>query len=118
MSEYIEEEGVSFVPGKMEVTDQMTVPALIRRRALEMPKKTAFYRKSTMGNQWIGVAWSQFYDEIRALARGFIALGLKPGDRVAIMSHTSDQWSLFNLAIQFAGGYAVPIYETSVTEVS
>lgn len=116
MSEYIEEEGVSFVPGKMEVTDQMTVPALIRRRALEMPKKTALYRKSTMGNQWIGVGWSQLYDELRALARGFIALGLKPGDRVAIMAHTSYEWSLFDLAIQFAGGYAVPIYETSVLD--
>lgn len=116
MSEYIEEEGVSFVPGKMEVTDQMTVPALIRRRALEMPKKTAIFRKSAIGNQWIPVGWAQFYDEIRALARGFIALGLEPGERVAIMSHTSYEWSLFDFAVQFAGGYAVPIYETSVVD--
>ncbi|VEI12713.1 AMP-dependent synthetase/ligase [Trueperella bialowiezensis] len=116
MSEYINEDGVSFVPGKMEVTESMNVPALIRRRGQEMPKKVACQRKSSMGNQWISITWAQFIDEIRALARGFIAYGLKPGDRVAIMARTSYEWSLFDFAIQFAGGYAVPIYETSVVE--
>lgn len=116
MSEYINEEGVSFIPGKMEVTESMTVPALIRRRGQEMPKVVACKRKSSMGTQWISVTWAQFIDEVRALARGFIAYGLKPGDRVAIMAPTSYEWSVFDFAIQFAGGYAVPIYETSVVE--
>ncbi len=116
MSEYINEEGTSFVPGKMEVTDSMTVPGLIRRRGQEMPKKIACKRKASMGNQWISVTWAQFIDEIRALARGFIAYGLQPGERVAIMAPTSYEWAIFDFAVQFAGGYAVPIYETSVVE--
>ncbi len=47
------------------------------------------------------------------LARGLVASGVEPGDRVALMSHTRVEWLLLDLAIVAAGGITVPIYDTS-----
>lgn len=116
MSEYIEDEGVAFIPGLIEITDTMNVPSLIRRMGEERPMQVVIERKSNLGNTWVSVTWGQFLDEIRALARGLVAEGLEPGDSVAIMARTSYEWSLFDYAIQFAGGHAIPIYETSSTD--
>lgn len=58
----------------------------------------------------------QFRDEVVALARGLIAAGVKPGDRVALMSRTRYEWTLTDYAILAAGAVTVPIYETSSVE--
>lgn len=47
------------------------------------------------------------------MAKGLIARGVKPGDRLAIMSHTRYEWSLIAWAAWVAGAVTVPIYETS-----
>lgn len=49
---------------------------------------------------------------VRALAAGFVALGLRPGDRVAIVSESRPEWVLADLAILSVGGVVVPIYPT------
>ena len=116
MSDFIEEPGVSFVPGRIEITESMSVPALFRRLAEETPRKAVVARKSELTNQWVEVTFQEFEHEIRRVACGLIASGIKPGDKIAIMAHTSYEWALFDLAIQFAGACAIPIYETSSTE--
>ena len=116
VSEYLEEDGISFVPGKIEITETMTVPSLIRRLGSESPRKVVIERKSNLGNSWVPVTYRQFLDEIYALARGFVGMGVKPGDTIGLMAHTSYEWTLFDFAIQFAGGHAIPIYETSATD--
>ncbi len=55
-------------------------------------------------------------DEVRALAKGLIAAGIAPGDRVAIMSHTRYEWTLLDYALWSVGAVVVPIYETSSAE--
>ncbi|MFP7695891.1 AMP-dependent synthetase/ligase [Trueperella sp. LYQ143] len=116
MESYLDTVGVSYIPAKLAITDDMTVPSLMCQRANEQPHNVCIERKSTLGETWRPVTWSEFYSEVCAVARGFIAHGLQPGDCVAIMSHTSYEWSLFDLAVQCAGGVAVPIYETSSSE--
>ncbi|XCB29740.1 long-chain fatty acid--CoA ligase [Arcanobacterium hippocoleae] len=116
MSDLIEEPGVSFVPGRIEITASMSVPALFRRMADDTPLKVAVARKSESTGQWVNVTFKEFAHEIRRVACGLIASGIKPGDNVAIMAHTSYEWALFDLAIQFAGAHAIPIYETSSAE--
>src|SRR5581483_4036201 len=53
---------------------------------------------------------------VRQLAKGFIASGVGPGDRVALMSRTRIEWPMVDLAVLMAGGVTVPIYETSSLE--
>ena len=59
---------------------------------------------------------SQFRDEVTALAKGLVAAGIEPGDRVALMSHTRYEWTLIDYAIWTAGAIVVPVYETSSAE--
>jgi long-chain acyl-CoA synthetase len=53
---------------------------------------------------------------VRELAAGFVASGIRPGDRVALMSRTRYEWVLLACAILTAGGVIVPIYPTSSFE--
>jgi long-chain acyl-CoA synthetase len=65
---------------------------------------------------WRDVTAEQFRDEVTALAKGLIAAGVSPGDRVALMSRTRYEWTLVDYAIWTAGAVTVPIYETSSAE--
>lgn len=65
---------------------------------------------------WTDVTCAQVAAEVRALAQGLIAEGVKPGDRVAILSATRYEWPVIDFAILAAGAVTVPIYETSSAE--
>jgi long-chain acyl-CoA synthetase len=65
------------------------------------------------GGAWRAMTWGELGERVRSVAAGLIALGLQPGDRVALMASTSLEWTLADLAILSAGGVTVPIYETS-----
>ena len=65
---------------------------------------------------WRDVTAGQFRDEVAVLAKGLIAAGISPGDRVALMSRTRYEWTLIDYAIWSAGAVTVPIYETSSAE--
>ena len=77
--------------------------------------ETAVFSRRT-GDGWIEVTASRFHDEVRAVAKGLIAAGVEVGDRVALLSKTRYEWTLFDYAIWFAGAVTVPIYETSSAE--
>ncbi|WFE31352.1 long-chain fatty acid--CoA ligase [Micromonospora sp. WMMD975] len=62
------------------------------------------------------VTCRQFRDEVVAVARGLVAAGVSPGDRVGLMSRTRYEWTLLDYAIWAAGAVTVPIYETSSAE--
>ncbi len=64
---------------------------------------------------WTGVRADDFAAQVRAVAKGLIASGVEPGDRVGLMSATRYEWSLVDYAIWAAGGVTVPVYETSST---
>jgi len=68
------------------------------------------------GSAWQPVTRRQFADEVTAVAKGLVAAGINPGDRVAIMSRTRYEWTLLDFAIAAAGAVSVPIYETSSAE--
>ncbi|GGW95194.1 long-chain acyl-CoA synthetase [Streptomyces malachitofuscus] len=62
---------------------------------------------------WHPVTAAAFAHEVTAVAKGLIAAGLEPGDRVAVMSRTRYEWSVLDFAIWSAGGQSVPVYATS-----
>jgi long-chain acyl-CoA synthetase len=69
--------------------------------------------KRKVNGTWTPVTWREFAGQVRGLAAGFIAAGISPGDRVALMSRTRFEWALLDYAILTAGGITVPIYPTS-----
>ncbi len=68
------------------------------------------------GDTWRDVTSTQFWDQVRGLAKGFIAAGIEPGARVAIMSRTRYEWTLADCALWTAGAVPVPVYESSSAE--
>ncbi len=71
---------------------------------------------SGASGSWQDVTASQFAGEVVAVAKGLVAAGIRPGDRVALMSHTRYEWTLIDYAIWTAGAVTVPVYETSSAE--
>lgn len=76
------------------------------------PGAVALSRKDADG-RWSDVTAAQFADQVRAVAKGLIAEGLMPGDRVAVMARTIYEWTVLDFAAWAAGLVTVPVYPTS-----
>jgi long-chain acyl-CoA synthetase len=103
------------IPALADIPATENLANTVTRRAAEQPQAVALRRKAADGG-WADVTTSQFKDEVWALAKGLIAIGIEVGDRVAIMSHTRYEWTLVDYAVWTAGAVVVPIYETSSPE--
>ncbi|MFB8771586.1 AMP-dependent synthetase/ligase [Streptomyces broussonetiae] len=79
------------------------------------PGAVALGRKDDAG-RWRDVTSGEFRDEVLALAKGLLARGVRFGDRVAIMSRTRYEWTLFDFALWSIGAQVVPVYPTSSAE--
>lgn len=105
-----------------EITIPAIIPAavagnltnLISERAHFEPERVLVSRP--MGDRWQAVTAKEYEEEIKAVAKGFIAAGVGFGDRVAIMAKTRYEWTVLDFAIWYAGAVPVPIYETSSAE--
>ncbi|MEU9111949.1 AMP-dependent synthetase/ligase [Streptomyces sp. NPDC048483] len=80
--------------------------------AAEAPADVVLARKQPSG-AWRDITAAEFATEVRAVAKGLIAHGLRPGDRLAIMARTTYEWTLIDFAAWAAGLVTVPIYPTS-----
>lgn len=88
---------------------------VVFEHAQEDPRHVALGRKDDSG-QWRDVTAGAFRDEVLALAKGLLAQGIRFGDRVAIMSRTRYEWTLFDFALWTIGAQVVPVYPTSSAE--
>ncbi|MEV5959968.1 AMP-dependent synthetase/ligase [Streptomyces sp. NPDC051987] len=78
------------------------------------PGALVLSRKSADADgRWEHVTAAQFAAQVLAVAKGLIAEGLMPGDRVAIMARTTYEWTLLDFGAWAAGLVTVPIYPTS-----
>ena len=84
------------------------------RNGTEHPDAIAFRRPRA--GEWTDVTAAEFLAEVRAVAKGLMAAGVRAGDRVALISRTRYEWTLVDYAIWFAGAVTVPVYETSSAE--
>ncbi|MGW2422214.1 AMP-dependent synthetase/ligase [Streptomyces sp. NPDC001709] len=76
------------------------------------PAQTVLSRKLPDG-RWTDVTAAHFAEQVLAVAKGLIAEGLAPGDRIAVMARTTYEWTLLDFAAWAAGLVTVPIYPTS-----
>ncbi|MFI5796750.1 AMP-dependent synthetase/ligase [Streptomyces sp. NPDC051677] len=88
---------------------------VVFQHAQDDPQYISLGRKDERG-EWRDVTAAEFRDEVLALAKGLLAQGIRFGDRVAIMSRTRYEWTLFDYALWTIGAQVVPIYSTSSAE--
>ncbi len=99
------------VPAAITIPDDANLTDAVYDNAKNYPESASFSRR--VGAGWQDVTAARFADEVTAVAKGLVAGGIRPGDRVALMSKTRYEWTLLDYAIWAAGAVTVPIYETS-----
>ncbi|MEV4436837.1 AMP-dependent synthetase/ligase [Streptomyces sp. NPDC049555] len=102
------------LPALYEVPADGNLTDLIRRNASVHPDVAVVGRK--VGSRWEDVTAAAFLAEVRSAAKGLMASGIKPGDRIGLLSRTRYEWALLDFAIWSAGAVTVPVYETSSPE--
>lgn len=68
------------------------------------------------GGIWRSLSWTQTLAQIKHLSESLKKLGVKSGDRVALLSNTRYEWTLLDMSILSLGAVTVPIYHSSVAE--
>ncbi len=69
--------------------------------------------RSPENGGWSRTTYPQLGADVRAIAKGLIARGVKTGDRVAILSNTRAEWTLADFGAMCAGAVVVPVYQTN-----
>ena len=82
--------------------------------AQRTPSRILMVRRE--GDAWIDTSAADVHERVKHVAKGFSACGIRPGDRIAVMSRTRHEWTILDYAIWYAGCVTVPIYETSSVE--
>ncbi|HEX8170871.1 MAG TPA: long-chain fatty acid--CoA ligase [Thermoanaerobaculia bacterium] len=85
------------------LNDIYTVTCSIERPAIMKVKR---------GGRWVDVTVPEFRDTVRWMATALHDLGVKTGDRVAILAENRPEWTMSDFAILLAGGVTVPVYPT------
>lgn len=94
-----------------------TIPELLAQSARRSPRKVAFQVKT--GQEFRTLSMSELQDRAVDFGAALIALGLRPGDRVAIICENGLEWIVAYMGLVMAGGVGVPIYtELKGPEVS
>ena len=72
--------------------------------------------KHKVGGEWVDVSYQQLDRTVTELALGLVDLGIEPGDRVSILSHTRPEWTYACFATFAAGAIVASIYQTNSAE--
>lgn len=100
------------IPAHIKSAETDNITDLLVERVKLTPKLPLYATQDAAGN-WTNVTAEEFEQRVIALAKGFIAAGIQPGQAIGIMSRTRFEWSLIDFAIWYAGAVSVPVYETS-----
>ncbi len=88
-----------------------SLPQMFFARAAELGDKPLFWHKQ--GQEWHSISWAEARERVSALSRGLRALGVAPGDRVALVAENRPEWAIADLAIMAARALTVPAYTTN-----
>ncbi len=111
---------VSHVAGASGVR---TLADMLRARAARTGSRAAMYHRSS-GNTggsagspiWQPISYDQFLQRSASVARALLELGLKLGDRVAVLGPTQAAWPIYDFGAQLAGMVSWGIYPQQTVE--
>ncbi|MCG7417015.1 long-chain fatty acid--CoA ligase [Microbacterium sp. ACRRU] len=99
------------LPPVVPADPSANVSDLLADRVAATPDRALFAVPDGAG--WRDVSARDFEQQVIALAKGFIAAGVQPGEKVAFIARTTYDWTLVDFALFYAGAVMVPVYETS-----
>jgi long-chain acyl-CoA synthetase len=99
------------VPATTEVGPDEALPDLLATNVAEHGDDVGL--RIQRAGHWEDVTYKEFGAQVAAVAKGLVAGGVQPGDRVALQAKTRYEWTVCDFAIWTAGAVVVPVYETS-----
>jgi long-chain acyl-CoA synthetase len=99
------------VPAIVPADPQANVTDLLVDRVKATPQLALFAVPD--GDGWRDITAAEFHRQVVELAKGLVAAGIEPGDKIGFIARTTYDWTLVDFALFFAGAVMVPIYETS-----
>ncbi|PRB07922.1 long-chain fatty acid--CoA ligase [Microbacterium sp. MYb64] len=99
------------VPAIVKAAPEDNITDLLEQRVQKTPNLALFSVPEGAG--WRDITAADFRTAVIALAKGFIAAGIQPGEKVGFLARTTYEWTLVDFALFYAGAVMVPIYETS-----
>ena len=99
------------VPAIVKAAPEDNITDLLEQRVQKTPNLALFSVPERGG--WRDITASEFRTQVVALAKGFVAAGIQPGEKVGFLARTTYEWTLVDFALFYAGAVMVPIYETS-----
>ena len=105
--------GIAEASAPQRGTGAATLPEMLVRAAAAHDGAAIRHRA---GGEWRDVSFSELGTTVREVARGLLALGIEPRERVAILSDTRPEWAYADLGALCAGAVVAPVYHTSAAE--
>ena len=99
------------VPAVVPADPDANIADLLAKRVEATPDRPLFAVPD--GDGWRDISAADFQTAVIALAKGFVAAGIQPGEKVGFLARTTYEWTLVDFALFYAGAVMVPIYETS-----
>jgi long-chain acyl-CoA synthetase len=99
------------VPPTATVGPDDALTDMVARNAAAHPDRVGL--RIQRNGSWTDVTYGEFARQVAGVAKGLIAGGVQPGDRVGLLARTRYEWTVLDFAIWTAGAVVVPIYETS-----
>jgi len=94
----------------LSADEPQTLAEVFERAVTRHPKRDALnYKRDGV---WRSISSAELLERAQLIAYGLYALGLRRGERAAILSESSPEWTLTDAGCQFAGVVDVPIYPT------
>ena len=95
-------------------SEASSVPGLILAAVLRHNKTDALNHRED--GKWFNITAATFVERVKNIALGLASLGVRPGDRIALLSENRPEWSIADLAILSLGAINVPIYTTQALD--
>ena len=99
------------VPAVVPADPDANIADILVKRVEATPDLALFSVPDAGG--WRDISAADFQTAVIALAKGFVAAGIQPGEKVGFLARTTYEWTLVDFALFYAGAVMVPIYETS-----
>lgn len=93
------------------ITTTTTIATRLRQQALATPNRVAL-REKDLGI-WKDTTWAEYWDNVQNVAHGLLALGVGPGDRVAIHSENRPEWVYADVATVAVRAITMGLYPTN-----
>ncbi|QTA83375.1 AMP-binding enzyme [Desulfonema limicola] len=91
-----------------------TIPQLLYRRSLYSPDKVALREKDF--GYWKSYTWKNYYSFVRKTGLGLEKIGIKKGDKIALIGDNIPEMLFMAIGIQSLGGISAGIYQTSLPD--